>query len=133
TRGQSNPTSFTVGNLLKQLTSFRAQEGMPVPDIIRKYVFLTAVACGPCRFGTYVTEYRKALTDSGFDGFRVLLFQQQGGLRQATGDASGLEINGRLFKAAMQAVMAGERLHPARDRKRPHPLPHSRPEAARPG
>jgi predicted nucleotide-binding protein (sugar kinase/HSP70/actin superfamily) len=25
----------------------------------------------------YVTEYRKALRDAGFDGFRVLLFQQQ--------------------------------------------------------
>jgi predicted nucleotide-binding protein (sugar kinase/HSP70/actin superfamily) len=102
-RGQCNPTYFTVGNLIKQLTHFRDKEGMPVPEIIRKYVFLTAGACGPCRFGTYVTEYRKALVDSGFEGFRVLLFQQQGGLRQATGDASGLEINGRLFKAALQA------------------------------
>ena len=49
-------------------------------------MFVTAGACGPCRFGTYVTEYRKALRDSGFDGFRVLLFQQQGGLKQATGE-----------------------------------------------
>ena len=44
------------------------------------YVFLTAGACGPCRFGMYVTEYRKALRDAGFDGFRVMLFQQTGGL-----------------------------------------------------
>ncbi len=49
-------------------------------------MFLTAGACGPCRFGMYVTEYRKALRDAGFDGFRVMLFQQQGGLKQATGD-----------------------------------------------
>ena len=34
----------------------------------------------------YVTEYRKALRDAGFDGFRVMLFQQTGGLKQATGD-----------------------------------------------
>ena len=53
-------------------------------------VFFTAGACGPCRFGMYVTEYRKALRDSGFDGFRVLLFQQQGGIKQATGDELGL-------------------------------------------
>jgi predicted nucleotide-binding protein (sugar kinase/HSP70/actin superfamily) len=46
-------------------------------------------ACGPCRFGTYVTEYRKALRDAGFDGFRVMLFQQQGGLKQATGEDVG--------------------------------------------
>ena len=49
-------------------------------------MFLTAGACGPCRFGMYVTEYRKALRDAGFDGFRVMLFQQKGGLKQATGD-----------------------------------------------
>jgi predicted nucleotide-binding protein (sugar kinase/HSP70/actin superfamily) len=121
-RGQCNPTYFTVGNLIKHLTHLRDTEGMPVADIIRNYVFLTAGACGPCRFGTYVTEYRKALVDSGFEGFRVLLFQQQGGLRQATGDASGLEINGRLFKAALQAVMAGDCLNLAGYRMRPYEL-----------
>ena len=63
----------------------------PVKEIVENYVFLTAGACGPCRFGMYVTEYRKALRDAGFDGFRVMLFQQQGGLKQATGDEQGLE------------------------------------------
>ncbi len=119
-RGQCNPTYFTVGNLIKQLIHFRDKEGMPVPEIIRKYVFLTAGACGPCRFGTYVTEYRKALVDSGFEGFRVLLFQQQGGLKQATGDASGLEINSKFFKAVLQAVMAGDCLNLAGYRIRPY-------------
>ena len=88
-RGQCNPTYFTVGNLVKHLMHLRDVEGMSVPEIVEKYVFITAGACGPCRFGTYVTEYRKALRDAGFDGFRVLLFQQQGGLQQATGEASG--------------------------------------------
>src|SRR5262245_47224915 len=60
-RGQCNPTYFTVGNLVKTLTRLRDVDGLSVPDIIRRYVFLTAGACGPCRFGTYVTEYRKAL------------------------------------------------------------------------
>ncbi len=106
-RGQCNPTYFTVGNLVKQLIHFRDTEGIPVPEIIRKYVFLTAGACGPCRFGTYVTEYRKALIDSGFEGFRVLLFQQQGGLKQATGDASGLEINQPVFQGGPAGVDGG--------------------------
>ena len=119
-RGQCNPTYFTVGNLIKQLIHFRDKEGIPVPEIIRKYVFLTAGACGPCRFGTYVTEYRKALVDSGFEGFRVLLFQQQGGVKQATGDASGLEINSKFFKAVLQAVMAGDCLNLAGYRIRPY-------------
>ena len=119
-RGQCNPTYFTVGNLIKHLSHLRDQQGMPVQEIIDRYVFLTAGACGPCRFGTYVTEYRKALVDSGFEGFRVLLFQQQGGIKQATGEASGLEINSRFFKAAVQAVMVGDCLNLAGYRIRPY-------------
>ena len=70
-RGQCNPTYFTVGNLVKYLTWLRDEQKIPVKDIVENHVFLTAGACGPCRFGTYVTEYRKALRDSGFEGFRV--------------------------------------------------------------
>src|SRR5208282_6024959 len=80
-RGQCNPTYFTVGNLVGELIRLRDEEGTPTADIIRDTVFLTAGACGPCRFGMYVTEYRKALRDAGFDGFRVLLFQQSGGFK----------------------------------------------------
>ena len=119
-RGQCNPTYFTVGNLIKRLSHLRDQQGIPVQEIVDRYVFLTAGACGPCRFGTYVTEYRKALVDSGFEGFRVLLFQQQGGIKQATGEASGLEINSRFFKAAVQAVMVGDCLNLAGYRIRPY-------------
>ena len=119
-RGQCNPTYFTVGNLLKHLTHLRDREGLAVEDIVRRYVFFTAGACGPCRFGTYVTEYRKALADAGFEGFRVLLFQQQGGIKQATGDAAGLEINTRFFTAALQATMAGDCLNLAGYRIRPY-------------
>ena len=75
-RGQCNPTYFTVGNLVKYLIDLRDKKGMTAEEIVKNYVFLTAGACGPCRFGMYVTEYRKALRDAGFDGFRVMLFQQ---------------------------------------------------------
>jgi hypothetical protein len=88
-RGQCNPTYFTVGSLVKHLIDLRDKQGISTKDIIEKYVFFTAGACGPCRFGMYVTEYRKALRDAGFDGFRVMLFQQTGGLSQATGDDVG--------------------------------------------
>ncbi|MEO8874934.1 MAG: 2-hydroxyglutaryl-CoA dehydratase, partial [Polyangiaceae bacterium] len=89
-RGQCNPTYFTVGNLIQTLTILRDKHGLTSQQVVDKYVFLTAGACGPCRFGMYVTEYRKALRDAGFDGFRVMLFQQKGGLKQATGEESGL-------------------------------------------
>jgi predicted nucleotide-binding protein (sugar kinase/HSP70/actin superfamily) len=107
-RAQCNPTYFTVGNLVKHLVHLRDREGMPVEEIIRTRVFFTAGACGPCRFGTYVTEYRKALRDAGFDGFRVLLFQQQGGLRQATGEDAGLEFTPKFFITLLKALIAGD-------------------------
>jgi predicted nucleotide-binding protein (sugar kinase/HSP70/actin superfamily) len=118
-RGQCNPTYFTVGNLVKHLSDMRDQ-GMSTKDIVDNHVFVTAGACGPCRFGTYVTEYRKALRDSGFDGFRVLLFQQTGGLKQATGDGVGLEMNPRFFWGVIKAILIGDVLNALGYRIRPY-------------
>ena len=110
-RGQCNPTYFTVGGLVKHLIDLRDKTGMSSEEIVKKYVFLTAGACGPCRFGMYVTEYRKALRDAGFDGFRVMLFQQQGGLSQATGDDVGIEMNPPFFIAIIKAIVSGDVLN----------------------
>ena len=95
---------------------------MPVEEIIRTRLFFTAGACGPCRFGTYVTEYRKALRDAGFDGFRVMLFQQQGGLRQATGEDAGLELSPRFFITLLKALVAGDVVNLIGYRIRPYEL-----------
>lgn len=119
-RGQCNPTYFTVGNLVKVLIHFRDEKGMSTEEIIKKFVFLTAGACGPCRFGMYVTEYRKALRDSGFDGFRVMLFQQQGGLEQVSGEESGLELNGRFFYSLSKGGIAGDVINALGYRIRPY-------------
>ncbi len=118
-RGQCNPTYFTVGNLVKHLTQLR-DGGMSTEDIVENYVFVTAGACGPCRFGTYVTEYRKALRDSGFDGFRVLLFQQTGGIKQATGEEMGLKIDAKFFWALTRSVIIGDVLNALCYRIRPY-------------
>ena len=93
---------------------------MTAEEIIENYVFLTAGACGPCRFGMYVTEYRKALRDAGFDGFRVVLFQQTGGLKQATGEGAGLEMNPTFFWALVKALVAGDVLNALGYRIRPY-------------
>ena len=77
-RGQCNPTYFTVGNLIKYLHALRDQ-GMSQEDIVNNYVFVTAGACGPCRFGTYVTEYRKALRILVLMAFACCCFSKQGG------------------------------------------------------
>src|SRR3954470_17510274 len=119
-RGQCNPTYFTVGNLVKYLVYLRDERGVSTKGIVDKYVFLTAGACGPCRFGMYVTEYRKALRDAGFDGFRVMLFQQQGGLSQATGEASGLELNPAFFIGLLKGLIAGDVINGIGYRLRPY-------------
>ena len=63
--GQCNPTYFTVGNLVQYLQSLEEQ-GLSKQEIIDRYVFFTAGACGPCRFGMYEAEYRLALRNAGF-------------------------------------------------------------------
>ena len=118
-RGQCNPTYFTVGNLVKHLSQLRDQ-GMSEAEIVRDYLFVTAGSCGPCRFGTYSTEYRKALRDAGFDGFRVMLFQDNGGLSQASGDGLGLELNANFFFGVLRGVLIGDILNTAGYRMRPY-------------
>ena len=105
---------------MKALIHLRDKKGMSAEKIVDEYVFLTAGACGPCRFGMYVTEYRKALRDAGFDGFRVMLFQQQGGLSQATGEESGLELKPKFFIALLKALLAGDILNGIGYRLRPY-------------
>lgn len=119
-RGQCNPTYFTVGNLLKYLCKLRDQQGLSTREIIDGYVFLTAGACGPCRFGTYATEYRKALRDAGFEGFRVKLFQQQGGLAQGSGDDEGLDMSPKFFILLLKGLIAGDVLNAIGYRVRPY-------------
>ena len=104
--GQCNPTYFTVGNLVQFAQSLE-EKGLTKQEIIDRYVFFTAGACGPCRFGMYEAEYRLALRNAGFDGFRVLLFQQSGGLNQAEAEA-GLEMNLDFFLNILNAMNIGD-------------------------
>jgi predicted nucleotide-binding protein (sugar kinase/HSP70/actin superfamily) len=104
--GQCNPTYFTVGNLVQYLQSLEAN-GLSRQQIIDNYVFFTAGACGPCRFGMYEAEYRLALRNSGFDGFRVMLFQQSGGLNQSEAEA-GLDLNVDFFLSILNAMNMGD-------------------------
>ncbi len=128
-RGQCNPTYFTVGNLVKKLKELEAG-GQSKQDIVKNYIFATAGSCGPCRFGTYVTEYRKALRDAGFDGFRVILFQQAGGIKQATGEALGLKIDAQFFVTIGKAILLGDVLNALMYRIRPYEVEPGATDAA---
>ena len=117
--GQCNPTYFTVGNLVQYLEYLRDVKGLSVDEINRDYFFVTAGACGPCRFGMYEAEYRLALRNAGFDGFRVLLFQQKGGLKQADMRA-GLELNTDFFLGLINAINMGDLLNELANQIRPY-------------
>ena len=118
-RGQCNPTYFTVGNLVKKLKELE-KGGLSKKEIIENYIFATGGSCGPCRFGTYVTEYRKALRDSGFEGFRVVLFQHADGVKQATGEELGLKIDANFFYTMSKALIIGDVLNLIMYRIRPY-------------
>jgi predicted nucleotide-binding protein (sugar kinase/HSP70/actin superfamily) len=104
--GQCNPTYFTVGNLVQYLQGLEAK-GMSRQDIINNYVFFTAGSCGPCRFGMYEAEYRFALQNAGFDGFRVLLFQQNDGIKAASGEP-GLKFTINFGMGMLNALHLGD-------------------------
>src|SRR5205085_9722898 len=112
------PTYFTVGNLVQYLQTLE-ESGQKRQDLINNYVFLTAGACGPCRFGMYESEYRLALRNAGYDGFRVLLFQQSGGLNQAEAEA-GLDMNVDFFLAILNALNMGDIINDVAYQIRPY-------------
>jgi predicted nucleotide-binding protein (sugar kinase/HSP70/actin superfamily) len=107
--GQCNPTYFTVGHLVKYLQELE-RKGMSRQDIVDKYVFFTAGSCGPCRFGMYESEYRLAVENAGFSGFRILLFQQTDGINAATGNP-GLKFTVDFGMGAFFALNFGDVLN----------------------
>ncbi|HZU22645.1 MAG TPA: hypothetical protein VE998_07405, partial [Terriglobales bacterium] len=115
--GQCNPTYFTVGNLVQYLQKME-ESGVRREDLINNYIFLTAGACGPCRFGMYEAEYRLALRNAGYDGFRVMLFQQSGGLNQADAEA-GLEMNLDFFLNLLNGLNMGDVMNEVAHQIRP--------------
>ena len=116
--GQCNPTYFTVGNLVQYLQGLQAR-GMTKDEIINNHVFFTAGSCGPCRFGMYESEYRLALQNAGFAGFRVLLFQQNDGVKAASGEA-GLKFTVDFGMGMFNALNLGDIMNEMIYRIRPY-------------
>lgn len=107
--GQCNPSYFTVGSLIQFLQGLHAR-GISRQDIIDNYVFFTAGSCGPCRFGMYEAEYRYALQNAGFEGFRVLIFQQAAGIKTQSGEP-GLKFTVNLGMGMLHALHLGDVLN----------------------
>lgn len=119
--GQCNPTYFTVGALVNYLKRLRDEEDIPTETILSDYVFGTVGSCGPCRFGMYEAEYRLALRNAGFDGFRVLLFDQGGGFSQTSQDV-GLEMNLPFFLMILNTFLMGDILNAVACHIRPYEI-----------
>lgn len=119
--GQCNPTYFTIGNLLSYLLDLHENHGIGKRQIEDEYVYLTAGACGPCRFGMYESEYRLALRNAGFAGFRVIVFQQKAGFIQS-GSEAGIEMNPDFFLAILNAIVLGDLLNHVGNRIRPYEI-----------
>ena len=118
--GYCNPTYFTSGNLIKFLKDLEAS-GMERKEIIEKYVFLTTGCNAPCRFGMIEDQYRLVLRNTGFDGFRVIVFQKSGGMSQQV-EGNAIEVNLRFFLALVNAVHLGDLINELTCRIRPFEL-----------
>ena len=120
-RGQCNPTYFTVGNLVKYLQHLRDEEGLSTEEIVSKYVYITAGGCGPCRFGMYITEYKKALRDAGFEGFRLTSFDHEKGIFQGEQiEEQLLEYTPTFFITLIKAVIIGDIINMLGYKMRPY-------------
>jgi predicted nucleotide-binding protein (sugar kinase/HSP70/actin superfamily) len=122
-KAQCNPTYFTVGNLIKYLIHLRDDCNIPTKEIIKKYAFLTAGGCGPCRFGMYITEYKKALKDAGFEGFRVTSFEHDKGIFQGDSlDNALINYTPKFFITLIKAVLIGDLLNLKAHQIRPYEI-----------
>jgi predicted nucleotide-binding protein (sugar kinase/HSP70/actin superfamily) len=92
--GLCNPNYFTAGNLIRFLHELELS-GLTRQEILDRYVYFTPADCGPCRFGMYESEYRQALQNAGFGGFRVITF------KNSTVFGTGCDEPGLKFTADM--------------------------------
>jgi predicted nucleotide-binding protein (sugar kinase/HSP70/actin superfamily) len=107
--GLCNPAYFTVGNLVSELQKLEAS-GLSRREIVDRYAFFTAGGGGPCRFGMYEAEFQLALRNAGFEGFRVLTFQQGDGVKARTGH-TGFRLSLLLGLGALNAFQIADVLN----------------------
>lgn len=103
--GACCPTIFTTGNLVSFLKREVAARGKQ--EVAEKYLFLTAGACGPCRFGQYHESYAMALDGLGLRDFRLMLLAQDR-LDQGGTEGGGLEINLPLSLGLIWSILCAD-------------------------
>jgi predicted nucleotide-binding protein (sugar kinase/HSP70/actin superfamily) len=117
--GACCPTIFTTGSLVRFLKIKAETEG--VDAVAKKYIFLTAGACGPCRFGQYHESYTMALDALGLRDFRLFLLDQTN-LDQGSGNGGGLKINLPFSLGTVWAILVGDLLTDMEYATRPYEI-----------
>jgi len=103
--GACCPTIFTTGSLVSFLKAKAEKEGADV--VAKKYIFLTAGACGPCRFGQYHESYTMALDGLGMRDFRLFLLDQTN-MDQGASNGGGLDVNLPFSLGTVWAILVGD-------------------------
>jgi predicted nucleotide-binding protein (sugar kinase/HSP70/actin superfamily) len=114
--GQCCPTSFTTGNVVNFLRS--KVEAIGAQQVAERYVYLTAGACGACRFGQYHQSYELALRNSGLEAFRMFLLAQDQ-LDQGGAEGAGIEINVPLSTGIVWGILCADVLQDLEYQVRP--------------
>lgn len=117
--GQCCPTTFTTGNLANFL--MREVESLGSERVNRDYVYLTAGACGACRFGQYHQSYEMALRNIGLDAFRMFLLGQTK-LDQGSVLGGGLKLDMPLTIGAVAAAMISDIVRDMEFQLRPYEI-----------
>ncbi|MBS1849918.1 MAG: hypothetical protein JST79_03335 [Acidobacteria bacterium] len=115
--GACCPTIFTTGNLASFLKEKSATHGKE--HVNNKFVYLTAGACGPCRFGQYHQSYAMALDGLGMKDFRMFLLAQDE-LDQGEGEGGGLQINMPMSLGLIWSILCGDVITDLEYRIRPY-------------
>ena len=115
--GLCNPAYFTIGSLIEYLRSL--EHSQTREEIVRNYAFFTAGSDGPCRFGMYEAEFRAALNAAGYNGFRLLTFQQDDGVNASSGQ-SGFQFTVDFGMDALHGFIMGDLLNYLHHRLRPY-------------
>ncbi len=102
--GACCPAIFTAGNLARFLKDRVEKEGREV--VKDNYVFVTAGACGPCRFGQYHESYERVLEGTYLRDFRLFLVD----ILKMEQEEGGLEITTSLTLGLLYAVFVGDLL-----------------------
>ncbi len=126
--GQCCPTAFQTGNLANFLISETDRIG--AARVADEYVYVTAGACGSCRFGQYHQSYELALKNLGLEAFRMFLVQQDE-VDQSKDEDAGLQSDIHLLLSTLFGAMASDAIQDLEYQTRPYEVvPGATDEAA---